>query len=193
MTPTVTPQLVTFEKRLTYEDGTDTRYELDRGALVEVGQARGRRSNIMEFPSDQFNAEIARLGYPWVPKMGDSVAVRVHQAVRRGTSRVPDVAVLPQEQWELMADQEPVIELHEPEPPLVVEGVSPGTEIIDHSKKEAEYNVGIPCYVLLDWTNVDQNKKPVDKRVTVLTLGEGLYDEEVYCDKQVVFIPTSLT
>ena len=191
MTTTVAPQLVTFEEWLTYEDGTDTRYELDRGVLVEVGQARGRHGDIMEFLSDQFKAEIARLGYPWVSKMGGQVAVRVPQVGRRDTSRVPDVVVLARDQWESMADGEAVTELHEPEPPLVVEVVSTGTEITDHRKKRAEYNiVGIPCYVLVDWTNVDQNKKPVDKRVTVLTLCEGLYDEEVYRDEQVVFIPT---
>lgn len=191
MTTTVASQFVTFEAWLTYEDGTDTRYELDRGVLVEVGQARGRHGDIMEFLCDQFKAEIARLGYPWLSKMGGQVAVRVPQVGRRDTSRVPDVVVLPQEQWELMAEREAVIELHEPAPLLVVEVVSTGTEVTDHRKKRAEYNiVGIPCYVLVDWVSVDKNQKPVDRRVTVLTLREGLYDEAVYYDEQVVLIPT---
>ncbi|NJO40265.1 MAG: Uma2 family endonuclease [Cyanobacteria bacterium RU_5_0] len=188
---TTASKLMTFEEWLTYEDGSDTRYELDRGVLVEMGQARGQHGDIMEFLNDQFKAEISKMGYPWLSKMGSQVAVRVPQVGRRDTSRVPDVVVLPTEQWEAMADREAVIDLSEPAPPLVVEVVSTGTEITDHRKKRAEYNiVGIPCYVLVDWSNVNQNKKPVDKRVTVLTLVEGLYDEEVYREDQIVFIPT---
>jgi Uma2 family endonuclease len=183
-------KLLTFEEWLTYDDGSDTRYELDRGVLVEMGQARGRHGDIMEFLNDQFKAEIPKMGYPWLSKMGGQVAIRVPQIGRRDTSRVPDVVVLPTEQWKAMADREAVIELSEPPPPLVVEVVSMGTEITDHRKKRAEYNiVGIPCYVLVDWGEVNQNKKPVDKRVTVLTLVEGLYDEEVYRGDEVVLIP----
>jgi hypothetical protein len=44
--------------------------------------------------------------------------------------------------------------------------------------------------MLVDWTEVDQNKKLVDKRVTVLTLVEGLYDDAVYRGDDVVYIPT---
>lgn len=92
-----------------------------------------------------------------------------------------------------MADREAVIELSEPPPLLVVEVVSTGTEITDHRKKRAEYNiVGIPCYVLVDWSEFNQNKQPIDKRVTVLTLVEGLYDEKVYRGDEVVFIPPFL-
>lgn len=184
-------KLLTFEEWLTYEDESDNRYELDRGVLVEMGQARGHHGDIMEFLSDQFKAEIPKMGYPWLSKMGGQVAVRVPQVGRRDTSRVPDVVVLPLEQWEAMANREAVIELSEPAPPLVVEVVSTGTEITDHRKKRAEYNiVGIPCYVLVDWGEVNQNKKPIDQRVTVLTLVEGLYDQEVYRGEEVVFIPS---
>lgn len=123
--------------------------------------------------------------------MGGQVAVRVPQIGRRDTSRVPDVVVLPLEQWEAMADREAVIELNEPPPPLVVEVVSTGTEITAHRKKRAEYNIlGIPCYVLVDWLDFDQNKKSVAQRVTVLNLVEGLYDEAIYRDHETVIIPT---
>ncbi|UBF30774.1 Uma2 family endonuclease (plasmid) [Kovacikia minuta CCNUW1] len=188
---TVATRPVSFEEWLTYEDGTDRRFELDRGVLVEMGQAKGRHGDIMEFLSDQFKAEIASMGLPWVSKMGGQVAIRVPQVGRRDTSRVPDVVVLPSEQWRSLANKEAVIELSEPAPPLVVEVVSTGTETTDHRKKRAEYNiVGIPCYVLVDWIDFDHNKKPGDKRVTVLTLVEGLYDEAVYRGDEVVLIPT---
>ncbi len=188
---TTASKLLTFEDWLTYEDGTDTRYELERGVLSEMGQAKGRHGDIMELLSNQFKAEIPQMGYPWISKMGGQVAVRVPQIGRRDTSRVPDVVVLPLEQWEAMADREAVIELNEPPPPLVVEVVSTGTEITDHRKKRAEYNIlGIPCYVLVDWLDFDQNKKSVAQRVTVLNLVEGLYDEAIYRDHETVIIPT---
>lgn len=185
------PRLVTFEEWLTYEDGTDTRYELDHGVLTPMGQAKGQHGEIMEFLNDQFKAEIARTGTPWVSKMGGQVAVRVPQVGRRDTSRVPDVVVLPTEQWESMRNREAVIELDEPPPLLVVEVVSTGTIPTDHRHKRVEYNVlQIPVYVLVDWVDVDQNGKPVDKRVTVLTLVEGLYENTVFRGDEVVFIPT---
>ncbi len=182
---------MTFEEWLTYEDGSDTRYELDRGVLVEMGQARGRHGDIMEFLSVRFKEEIHKLGYPWVSKMGGQVALRVPQIGRRDTSRDPDVVVLPRSQWESMANREAIVELSEPPPSLVVEVVSTGTEVTDHRKKRAEYNIlGIPCYLLVDWGEFNQNKKPIDQRITVLTLVEGLYDQEVYRGDQVVLIPT---
>jgi Uma2 family endonuclease len=184
-------KLFTFEEWLTYEDGTDALYELDRGVLVEMGQARGRHGDIMEFLNDQFKAEIAKTNLPWISKMGGQVAVRVPQVGRRDTSRVPDVVVLGTEQWAEMAEREAVIELDEPPPPLVVEVVSTGTEITDHRKKRAEYNIlGIGCYILVDWVKVNQNKKPMEQRVTVLTLRDGLYDEAVYRGDEIVDIPT---
>ncbi|MFM7447114.1 MAG: Uma2 family endonuclease [Leptolyngbyaceae cyanobacterium] len=185
------PSLVTYEEWLTYEDGTDTRYELERGVLIPMGQARGQHGEIMEFLSDQFKAQIAQAGLPWVSKMGGQVAVRVPQVGRRDTSRVPDVVVLPTEQWESMRNREAVIELNEPPPPLVVEVVSTGTIATDHRYKRVEYNVlEIPGYVLIDWVDVDQNGKAVDKRVTVLTLVEGLYEDAIYRGEEVVIIPT---
>lgn len=33
---TTTKQIVTFDQYLTYNDGTDTRYELERGELIPV-------------------------------------------------------------------------------------------------------------------------------------------------------------
>jgi Uma2 family endonuclease len=187
---TVTTKVFTFEEYLAYEDDSDTRYELERGELVAMGQARGQHGEIMHFLEKRFNAEIERMGLNWVARQA-AIGVRVPQVGRRDTSRCPDICVTPREQWEGLLQREAIIGLDEPAPLLVVEVVSTGTDITDHRKKRAEYNiVGIPVYILVDWTEVDQNKKPVDKRVTVLTLVEGLYDDAVYRGDDVVRIPT---
>ncbi|MBW4621186.1 MAG: hypothetical protein KME17_17740 [Cyanosarcina radialis HA8281-LM2] len=41
MVTTPVTQFLTFAEYLSYEDGTDNRYELERGVLVAMGQARG--------------------------------------------------------------------------------------------------------------------------------------------------------
>lgn len=187
---TTTKQIVTFEQYLTYNDGTDTRYELERGELIPMSQPRGGHGDVSEFLYLAFKAEIERLGLPLVSKKGD-VGVRVPQVGRRDTSRVPDVTVLPLSQWKNLRNREAVIELNEEPPLLVVEVVSAGTESRDHRAKRAEYNIlGIPVYLLVDFLDFDQNGKAVDKRVTVLTLVEGFYDEAVYRGEEVIQIPT---
>lgn len=187
---TATRQLLSFAEYLTYEDGTDTRYELERGELVAMGQARGQHGAIMKFLEKTFDAEIERLGLDWVA-MQAAIGVRVPQIGKRDTSRCPDVCIVPKTQWQGLLQKEAIIELDEPPPLLVVEVVSTGTEIRDHRAKRAEYNIiGIPVYTLVDWTDFDQNGKPIDKRVTVLNLVEGLYDEAIYRGNQLVEIPT---
>lgn len=187
---TTTNQIYTFEQYLAYEDGTDTRYELERGELIPIAQARGGHGEIMHFLERSFTAEIERLGLNWVARQA-AIGVRVPQIGRRDTSRVPDVTVLPLEQWKNLRNREAVIELNEEPPLLVVEVVSAGTERRDHRAKRAEYNiVGILVYILVDFLDFDQNGKAIDKRVTVLTLVEGFYDEAVYRGEQVVEIPT---
>lgn len=73
---TSTKQLYTFEQYLAYEDGTDTRYELERGELIPISQPRGGHGDVSEFLYLAFKSEIERLGLPWVSKKGD-VGVRV--------------------------------------------------------------------------------------------------------------------
>lgn len=183
-------QIYTFEQYLKYEDGTDTRYELERGELIPMAQARGGHGEIMHFLERTFTAEIERLSWNWVARQA-AIGVRIPQIGRRDTSRIPDVAVLPLEQWKNLRNREAIVELNESPPLLVVEVVSAGTEIRDHRAKRAEYNIiGIPVYMLVDFLDFDQNGKQVDKRVTVLTLVEGLYDEAVYREEQIVEIPT---
>ncbi|MDZ8106093.1 MAG: Uma2 family endonuclease [Nostoc sp. DedQUE12a] len=187
---TTTKQIVTFEQYLTYNDGTDTRYELERGELIPVSQVHGGHGEIMHFLERGFTTEIERLGLNWVARQA-AIGIRVPQVGRRDTSRVPDVTVLPLEQWKSLRNREAVIELDEDPPLLVVEVVSAGTESRDHRAKRAEYNiVGIPVYLLVDFLDFDQNGKAVDKRVTVLTLVEGFYDEAVYRGEQIIEIPT---
>lgn len=63
-------------------------------------------------------------------------------------------------------------------PLLVVEIVRESTRNIDYRKKRAEYNaIEIPEYWIIDFS---------DRKVTVLFLEDGLYEETVYRDEEVI-------
>ncbi|MGB3790059.1 MAG: Uma2 family endonuclease [Phormidesmis sp.] len=56
---TVATQKLTFEEYLSYEDGTDTRYELVNGELVAMSLGTGLHAFIIEFLAGQIAAVLA--------------------------------------------------------------------------------------------------------------------------------------
>jgi Uma2 family endonuclease len=164
---TTTTQRFTFEDYLTYADGTDTRYELVQGELIPMGIGTGLHGAIIKFLEHILEAVIQERQLAWVVLPG-LVGVRSPRSGRWDTSRIPDVVVIPGEQWRNLQTLEAVIELDEPAPLLVVEVVSESTKTTDYRAKRAEYNVrGIPEYWIVD---------PLESRVIVLTLVEGWYE-----------------
>ncbi|MEN9518288.1 MAG: hypothetical protein RLZZ381_876, partial [Cyanobacteriota bacterium] len=59
MVTTPTPEKISFEEYLNYDDGTDSRYELVDGELILMPPATARHSDIIDFIADCFKA-IAR-------------------------------------------------------------------------------------------------------------------------------------
>jgi Uma2 family endonuclease len=164
---TSTIQKLTFEEYLTYNDGTDTCYELVNGELIPMSVGTGQHGEIADFLNSSFRAEIQRLARSWVSKQM-VIGVRAPRSGRWDTSRIPDVVVLPLEQWRSLQTREAVIELDEPPPLLVVEVVSESTKTTDYRAKRAEYNVlNIPEYWIVD---------PLDANVGVLTLIDSWYE-----------------
>ncbi len=174
---TVALERLSFQDYLSYDDGTDTHYELVNGELVAMSLGTGKHSAVMKFLEKKFDREIDRLDYAWTALRAD-VGVRSPQRGRWDTSRIPDVVVLPTAQWKSMAAREAVIELDEPAPLLVVEVVSPSTVKTDYRSKRAEYNVlNIEEYWIVD---------PLKNCVTVCMLIDGLYESTEYTGEQVV-------
>jgi Uma2 family endonuclease len=114
----VTTQRFTLDDYLTYEDGTDTRYELVNGALVAMARPKGRHGAIAEFLNDRFRDEIKRRGHEWTAKQM-AVAIQSPRGSRWDTARIPDVMVLSRAQWRTLRDREAVIRLNDPPPFLV--------------------------------------------------------------------------
>lgn len=90
--------------------------------------------------------------------------------------------MLPLEQWDSLRDREAVIDLNEEPPLLVVEIVSPSTQVTDYRSKQAEYAVlEIPEYWIVD---------PLQDCVIICTLVEGWYDQVIFRDEERIISPT---
>jgi Uma2 family endonuclease len=175
-----TTKRITIEEYLTYDDGTDTRYELVDGKLVGMSLGTGEHGDISEFLNDLFKAQIERLGLNWVSK-DMKIGIQSPRGTRWETARVPDVVVLPLEQWNGLKKRESLIRLNEPPPLLVVEVVSPSTATVDYRAKHSEYAVlDIPEYWIVD---------PLDLKVTICILKDGAYSDTVFVGDLTIVSP----
>lgn len=169
---TTTAQKFTFEQYLAYADGADIRYELVNGELVPMGIGSGLHGEIMHFLEALLNTEAQRSNRNWIARKA-LIGVRSPRAGRWDTSRIPDVTVIPAEQWQALRQREAIIELNEP-PLLVIEVISESTRSVDYRTKRSEYAVlNIQEYWIVD---------PLEQGVTVCSLVEGFYDASEYRD-----------
>lgn len=161
-------QKLSLKDFLSYSDGTDTRYELVEGELKPMAIGTGLHGAVIEFINDEFRDEIKRLEHPWTSKQA-AVAIQSPRGRRWETYRIPDVMVLPLEQWQGMLQAEAVITLDRPVPIVVVEVVSESTKAEDYRAKHAEYGVlEIPEYWIVD---------PLAQAVTVCVFEQGGYSD----------------
>jgi Uma2 family endonuclease len=175
LTMTIATQRFTFAEYLDHSDGTDTRYELVNGELIPMSLGMGLHGEIIDFTYRQLDAEISRTKPDWIVRPV-AIGVRSPRAGRWDTSRIPDLTVIPREQWLDLRNREAVIELNQSPPLLVVEVVSDSTTTTDYRSKRAEYSVlNIPEYWILD---------PLTKRVTLCLLEDGLYESSVYMGQE---------
>ncbi|HEY9863541.1 MAG TPA: Uma2 family endonuclease [Candidatus Obscuribacterales bacterium] len=169
---TQTPVKLTFEEYLTYNDGTDNRYELEDGVLIPMTPASPIHSDIVELLYDTFKAEVKRLGLDLKVKQGD-VGIRT----RLSRSRQPDIAIIQGEDWRRLRQFKKSAILEVPAL-LVVEVVSPGedNENRDYVKKMTEYaEFGISEYWIID---------PLTEQVIVNFLMNGNYQNNIFIGQQ---------
>ena len=178
---TVAVQKLTFEEYLTYEDGSDTRYELVNGELIPMSVGHIVHADIIEFLSEQFKVAIAALSQPNKVYAG-TIGVRSPRGNRRNTSRIPDLTMLPRSQAQAMKTRgAAVIDLEEPPPLLVVEVVSRSTKSDDYRDKQWEYKfLEIPEYWIVD---------PLDRKVTICSLENRDYRLSEFVGKQLIQSP----
>lgn len=177
---TITNRL-TFAEYLKYADGTDRRYELVNGELIPMSLGTGQHGAIVKFIERILETEIANLDYDWVVLPG-LIGVRSPKGGRWDTCRIPDISMIPNEQWRTLQNREAVIELNETPPLLVVEVVSESTKTVDYRAKRTEYSVlDIPEYWIVD---------PLLAKVTIFTLMEGWYEPTEFQGVDLIKSPT---
>ncbi len=169
----VAPKPMTIEDYLTYDDGTDTRYELVNGELIAMPTESDLNNRIASF----LFAIFLQSGISYYRlRMGAQIAVSGAQA----TAREPDLMVLSEETAAaLKGATHCLITQDMPPPLLVVEVVSPKQENRDYRYKRTEYAARqIPEYWIVD---------AIAQKVTILQWVDGLYEEEqVYQNDAVI-------
>ncbi|MCP2728450.1 Uma2 family endonuclease [Limnofasciculus baicalensis] len=172
---TVTAVKMTLTEFLNYDDGTDTKYELENGELIKMPSESDLNQRIAIFLLIYFS----QLGIPsYRLRIGIELAVSSASA----SVRLPDLVVLSEElAVALEGASRSIVLMDMPPPLLVVEVVSPNQEKRDYRYKRTEYSArGIAEYWIID---------PILQQVTVLEWVEGLYEEKVYKGDNVIASP----
>ena len=125
-----TDRRMTLKEYLDYDDGTDIRYELEDGVLVEMSAETPLNPQIAMLLVFAF----ARLGVPEKHLViGHQIEVRSHYA----TARQPDLVVHTTESDSALSGNEKVLRLGSPSPLLVVEVAS--QTITDAKSRRRDY------------------------------------------------------
>ncbi|HIK32610.1 MAG TPA: Uma2 family endonuclease [Oscillatoriales cyanobacterium M59_W2019_021] len=172
---------MTLKEYLNYDDGTDTRYELVDGVLVEMGAESTINTQIAIF----LLATFLQMGIPH-----DRLGIKQQIAVssRQVTAREPDLIIHSEASARAIAGlKQALLYADLPVPALVVEVVSPGQPgepnyDRDYIEKRREYaQRGIPEYWIVD---------PYRQVVLILTLIEESYQERCFTGKMEIVSPT---
>jgi Uma2 family endonuclease len=176
-----TAKRMSLEEYLTYDDGTDTRYELVDGVLVAMGNEAKINTKIAVF----LILALGRMGF-------DASRIGIKQKIQVDSdyvsARDPDLIVHSAESAAAGDDDsEFCLKLKEANPLIVVEVVSPGEPGTpnydrDYEHKRSEYAArGIPEMWIID---------PARSVVLVLTLSGDKYQEATFTGNQLIVSPT---
>jgi Uma2 family endonuclease len=144
------PKRMTLEEYLRYDDGMEVRYELVDGVLIEMGAESTINTLIAGFVYGVF----LQIGLPTY-RIGFKQKISVRG--RYATAREPDMIIHTDESFAAIEGlPEACLQLDAPNPLLVIEVVSPGSESSenyqrDYIQKPVDYAVrGIPEYWIVD-------------------------------------------
>ncbi len=176
---TISVDRLTFAEYLKYTDGSDRSYELVNGELILMSLGTGKHGAIIKCLERTLETEITNQNRDWVVLPG-LVGVRSPRSGKWDTCRIPDLMVIPLEQWQTL--ETPVIEFTEPPPILVVEIVSESTKNTDYRAKRSEYSIlDIPEYWIVD---------SLLAKITILTLDDGWYEPAEFQGDDLIQSPT---
>ena len=125
-----TDRQMTLQEFLKYDDGTENRYELVDGVLVEMGAESTTNTIIAGF----LFGFLIQMGLPSY-RIGFKQKIEV--ASRYVTARDPDLIVHTEESFQAIDERsEACLHYGEPNPLIIVEVVSPGDETKDNYQRD---------------------------------------------------------
>lgn len=167
------PSPLTFEDYLAHDDGTDRRYELVDGVLVEMPPERDENLGIARTLLLELIKHLPVDRVVW--------GTEIEVTGRRATARIPDLLVHSEESKAAMASApRATVTRDMPPPALVVEVVSPGqaNRERDYRYKHTEYAArGIAEYWIVD---------PETRQVTLCQWVSGQYEDQVYSGDEIL-------
>ncbi|MBD2428826.1 Uma2 family endonuclease [Phormidium sp. FACHB-1136] len=167
------PTYLTFEDYLAYDDGTDRRYELVDGVLVEMPPERDENLGIARTLLLELIKHLPADRVVW--------GTEIEVTGRRATARIPDLLVHSEESKAAVASApRATLTRDMPPPALVVEVVSPGqaNRERDYRYKHTEYAArGIAEYWIVD---------PETRQVTLCQWVSGQYEDQVYSGDEIL-------
>jgi Uma2 family endonuclease len=175
-----TERRMTLEEFLEYDDGTDTRYELEDGMLVEMGAENPLNNMIAVY----LLVCLTRLGIPEY-RLATAHLLGTHPV--KHTGRFPDLTVHTEASADAILSGVGFLAPGMPPPMLVMEVVSSSdtdkkSRKRDYEDKRAEYAArGIGEYWIAD---------PIAQVVLVLTLVGGEYQEQRFTGDMAIASPT---
>jgi Uma2 family endonuclease len=179
-TPT-TARRMSLQEYLTYDDGTDTRYELVDGVLVEMGVESTINTWIAGFIFGLF----IKMGFPTY-RIGFKQKIQITST--HASARDPDLIIHSEDSvLAIEGRTESCLMLGEPNPCIVIEVVSPGTESKenyqrDYIQKPSKYaKRGIP-----EMWQVD----PERAWVKIGTLVDGAYEFATFTGDDAITSPS---
>jgi Uma2 family endonuclease len=164
----ISSKLMTIEDYLAYDDGSDTRYELVDGELVEMPNESTENCRLAKL----LMLELAK----YIPILLINVKdLDIAVSGKRAKVRIPDLVVVSEEGYAALTGKRSSIITHDmPSPLLVVEIVSPGAinRDRDYRYKRTEYAAReIAEYWIID---------PEMQQVTLCLWVNGQYEDTVY-------------
>ena len=173
---TIPTKPLTLEEYLSYDDGTDSRYELVDGRVTEIAPVSDLADRIASF----LYAYFLNLG---IPHYRLSMKAQIAVGENLANVRQPDLIVLSQELAIALEGVNQRLITHDmPPPALVVEIVSSQQEECAYGDKRTEYaKRHIPEFWIAD---------PISQKVTVLEWANGTYEEQVYQGNQAILSPS---
>ena len=175
-----TDRRMTLKEYLDYDDGTDIRYELEDGVLVEMSAETPLNPQIAMLLVFAF----ARLG---VPEKHLVIGHQIEVRSRYATARQPDLVVHTTESDTALSGNEKVLRLGSPSPLLVVEVAS--QTITDAKSRRRDYEQKPKEYAdrgIAEMWIVDPDRS----WVKVGTLADDAYQFETFRGDEAIVSPT---